>query len=53
MLKSAATAGTKRVVLVRHGESEYNSEMRAALNWVNPFFYARGCDPCVQDPVLT
>jgi len=50
---SAEPALRRVVVLVRHGESEYNAAMRRKRTWVDPRFWFRGFDPGVRDAPLT
>ncbi len=45
--------GPKKLMLVRHAQSEYNARMWSASTWLSPSFWLRGCDPGVRDVPLT
>lgn len=44
---------SKRLLLVRHGQSEYNKAMRTASYWISLRFWARGLDPGIRDAPLS
>lgn len=43
----------KTILFVRHGESEYNAQMRHCRTWASPLFWWRGLDPDIRDAPLT
>ncbi|CAD7953504.1 unnamed protein product [Amoebophrya sp. A120] len=50
---NANAASSVRLLLVRHGESEFNAAIRSPSWWLSPRFYANGFDPGIRDPQLT
>jgi len=52
-VQGAAQSATKRIVVVRHGESEYNAAMRRVGTWFTPRFWRNGFDPGIRDAPLT
>jgi len=42
-----------RLLLVRHGQSEFNAGIRNPCNWLRPSFWRLGLDPGIRDPSLT
>merc|ERR1719162_1238540 len=51
--QGAAQVVAKRVVVVRHGESEYNAAVRRLGTWFTPSFWRNGFDPGIRDAPLT
>lgn len=44
---------SKTLILVRHGESEFNRALRSPWTWLSPAFWCRGFDPGFPDAALT